>query len=466
MGKDARALSRDHTDSFLKRRRRDLEALSAEMGRDVVSKLHPWIVGDLLFARREAELLGQGAGDEVAIPVMVNLATGRQRETHWARQWGPESRRSQIRHLQQSASRAIGRLKDDLAERDIEVDGENWLTHSVTARLSPAQVEHVASRGDVASVTSEKRQFIMALDTSRPLIQADQVQALGFTGAGITVAVMDTGVDAAHPALAGIVGAQQDMTGTAVNRDDVGHGTHCAGIIASQDATFVGIAPGVQLLDIRLMDTIGAAQASWCTAAFAAAVASGANVSSNSWGFTHGDGAWVDADGTCVLCTAANNAVAAGVSVIVAAGNEDNDSCSTYDTHLRCPGLAQNVVTVAASDDSDHMADFSSVGPTPDNRAKPDVTAPGVDIASCQASGTALGTVVASGFINLSGTSMATPHVAGLAALILSKNGRQSPANVKSLVMANVVNIGATANEMGQGRVDALAAVNATPPPG
>jgi subtilisin family serine protease len=463
-------ISREHVDYFLARRRRQEEDLTHELGRVVISKLHPWIIGDLLTERAEtafADALGADRPAPVRVAVMVNMTTGRQEHPRRART-NREDRTEVVRELQRSAEFALARLKDDLGARGTELTGENWLTHSATASLMLSDLEHVAARGDVASISSEKRQFIANLDTSRPLIRADQVQAAGNTGAGIVVAIQDTGIDNTHPALQGVVnGAQQDMTGTAVAGmpDGFGHGTHCAGIVASQDAVFRGIAPGARLIDIRLMDATGSAQPSWCTAAFAAAVASGANVSSNSWGFTHADGAWVDANGTCVLCTAANNAVAAGVVVVVAGGNEDNDSCSTYDTHLGCPAIAENVITVAASDDADHMAGFSSLGPTPDGRAKPDITAPGVDIASCQAAGTALGSVVAPGFIHLSGTSMATPHVAGVAALILSRNRRQTPANVKSLVMSTAVNIGATANEMGAGRVDALAAVNATPTP-
>jgi serine protease AprX len=467
-GRTPAEVSREHVDTFLHRRRLGEEDLGRTVGRAAVGKLHPWIIGQILADRQEAEFAAYlGAAtpiQESTHDVLVNMVSGRVKRSA-ASPSDPQETRDRIRTRRSEAALSLGRLKEDLGQRGIEIRDEFWLTDSVLVTLTTSQVEAIAARGDVDSMTSDKRQLVLALDTSRPLIGADQVQAAGVTGRGVTVAIQDTGVDASHPALVGIVAAQQDMTGTAVQRDDVGHGSHCAGIVASQDRTFRGIAPGANLLDIRLMDTTGAAQPSWCVAAFTAAVTSGANVSSNSWGFSHANGAWVDADGTCVLCTAANNAVAAGVAVVVAGGNEDNDSCSSYDTHLRCPGLAQSVITVAASDDADHMADFSSVGPTPDARPKPDVTAPGVDIASCQATGTALGTVVAPGFINLSGTSMATPHVAGVAALILNRNAGQSPANVKSLIMSTAVNIGATPNEMGAGRVDALAAVNSTPSP-
>jgi serine protease AprX len=212
------------------------------------------------------------------------------------------------------------------------------------------------------------------------------------------------------------------------------------------------------------MDNVGSTTPQIAIAGIQAAVTAGVNVASNSWGFSHANGAWTDPDGTCVLCTAADAAINAGVTFVVAAGNEDNDTCSDYDTHIRCPGMAKTVITVGASDDSDNMASFSSVGPTPDGRTKPDVTAPGVQIASCRAAGTSLGDVVgpAGNFVNLDGTSMACPHIAGVAALMLDKNRALTPAQILGILMSTAVNIGASANEMGSGRVDALAAVNAS----
>jgi serine protease AprX len=462
-------ISQAHVDHVLRRRRQEQRRLADDLGTEVVEKLHPWLVGDLILDRREEEL-GRLFEEPIAAParhpVMVNLAGARL----LAEQPGPSpragERRTRVAQMTRTGELALSRLQHDLEQRGVTVEETYWLSQSAVLQLNGQQMELVAARRDVASLTSLKRQFIACLDVSRPLIQADQVQAAGNTGAGTTVAIIDTGVDAAHPALAAVVGPQTDTTGTAVNRDDFGHGTHCAGIVASQDTTFVGIAPGAQLMDIRIMDDTGFAQPNWAVAGLTAAVTAAVDVASNSWGFSHADGAWVDANGTCVLCTAADNAVAAGVCVVVAAGNEDNDTCSTYDTHIRCPGMANNVITVGASDDNDQMAGFSSIGPTPDGRTKPDVTAPGVAIASCQAAGTALGPVVAPGFVDLDGTSMACPHVSGVAALMLSRNNTITPATVKTTVMTTAVNIGATPNEMGSGRVDALAAVNATPLPG
>lgn len=480
-----RDVSHEHADKFLLRERQAVEQLAAEMGTEVVKKLDRLLIRDLIRERNERviEKVFAGADQHDSPPprrhrVMITMRSAkpeggvmfaarpdirsRLEKSRPVRRKDLQ-RRLFVEELRRSNEFTLQRLEADVKERGAEVKARYWLTASVVTEVDTNQLQHLAAREDVENVVVLKLQLIMCLDVSRPLIQADQVQtSLGFDGGGVVVAVIDTGVDATHPALAGAVISQQDFTGAGMG-DGVGHGSHCAGVIASRDRTFRGIAPAASIADFRIMDAVGASNPDWAVAAIQAAVTAGVDVASNSWGWSHGNGAWTDPDGTCSLCRAADAAVAAGVVFVVAAGNEDNDTCSSYDTHLRCPGMAHDVLTVAASDDSDNMASFSSLGPTPDGRAKPDITAPGVGIVSVRATGTSMGTPFDANFTAADGTSMACPHVAGVAALMLDKNGGTTPANVSSIVMSTAVNIGATANEMGAGRVDALAAVNATP---
>ena len=462
----AETVSTLHADEFLQRERQMVEHLRAEMGSEVVDKFDRLLLRDLIYERHECEieaLLGEGAVEEGHTHhVMISVRGARQKRVATARPT-KRKRRAFVAQMQKTSQLACQRLAADLSQRGADMIESYWINQSVVADLTSEQIEKIAARADVKSVIAVKPQPVTALDVSRPLIQADQVENnLGFDGAGIDVAVIDTGVDATHPALAGVVASQQDFTGEGTG-DLVGHGTHCAGVIASQDGNRRGIAPGVRIWDIKMIDGSGFSDPAWATAAIQAAVAAGVDIASNSWGWSHANGAWVDPDGTCVLCTAADNAVEAGVVFVVAAGNEDNDTCSTYDTHIRCPGMARSdEITVGASDDNDNMAGFSSIGPTPDGRTKPDVTAPGVEIASARASGTSMGSPIDANWTNADGTSMACPHVSGVAALMLEKNNGLTPANVKSILMATAVNIGATPNEMGAGRVDALAAVNAS----
>jgi serine protease AprX len=462
-GRPAADRSREQFDWYVQqRRRRQLEELAAESA-VAVRKVDPWVVNAILGEREERKLAtwtgAPSPTEEPVHEVMINLVSGR------AVRGGavPKAERARaIEARRAEAEFSLRGIRADLERRGIEVHEEFWLTHSVLATLTSSEVLAVAARDDVSSVTSNKLRSVEALDVSRPHIQAD-VLPPGTTGAGISVAVVDTGVDDTHPALAGIVGPQQDMTGTAVNRDDRGHGTHCAGVVASQDATFRGIAPGAAIVDIRIMDGRGSARPAWATAGLTAVATSGADVTSNSWGYSHRDGAWVDPNGTCVVCTAADNLVNLGVVVVVAAGNEGVDFWGDYATKIRCPGNARNVITVGATDDDDNIADFSSHGQTPDGRPKPDVAAPGVQIASARAPGTGNpAAVVAPGIINKSGTSMATPHVAGVAALMLDKNAAATPGTVKTLIVTTTPG---PIPLVWYGRVDALAAVNATPSP-
>lgn len=477
LDKPATEISHEQVSHVMRRERRDLERLVGDLGADVARKLDRVLARDLVYERRQLAIADLFSSPETSAPaphdVMVMLRSvsprGRRRPV------GGTDRRAVIASMQRAGARATERLREDLTDGRDETITSFWLTHSVSMRALTGEVVRIAGRGDVRSVSAIKPRFALTLDVSRPLIQADQVTTgLGFTGRGQRVAVLDTGVDSTHPALAGAVATQTDFTGLnaagapAEGVGDMhGHGTHCAGVVASRDRTRTGIAPGAVIDDIKIMPASGLTDQGVALAGIQQAVTAGVDVASNSWGFTHGNGFWLDPpaagqpDGTCVLCVAADQAVAAGIVFVVAAGNEGDDTCSTYDTRIRCPGLAADAITVAATDDNDSMALFSSPGPTPDGRAKPDVAAPGVQIASCRAAGTSMGTPIDALFTNADGTSMAAPHVAGVAALMLQKTPAATPAMIKGALMSTAVNIGATPEEMGAGRVDALAAVNA-----
>lgn len=454
------ALSREHTSEFLRRERRELGLLRRELGREVTGKLDRWVARELIHERREralAEAFGEeDAPAESRHEVLVNLRSGR-RQGPPLRRPDPERRAAAVRELRRSGEKAIARLEPDLAERGAEVLGTFWITHSVRTEIGSDPLAQIASRGDVFSVTSNKPRMMLSLDASRPLIRATQVASnLGFDGTGVTVAVLDTGVDAAHRALAGAVVGQQDFDGEGIG-DMEGHGSHCAGIVASRDERFRGVAPGAGILDLKHMNASGSGNGSAALEAIEAAVTAGVPIASNSWGVSHADGAFQDPpaagapDGSCVFCTAADAASEAGVLFVVAAGNNDDDSCATYDTHIDCPGNARLAITVGGSDDDDDMYSESSIGPTPEGRIKPDLVAPGVDIESVEAGGD---------FTEKSGTSMATPHVAGVAALMLQKNGALTPAQLKATLIGTTVDIGFAPEEMGAGRVDAIDAVN------
>jgi serine protease AprX len=152
-----------------------------------------------------------------------------------------------------------------------------------------------------------------------------------------------------------------------------------------------------------------------------------------------------------VLCDEA--VLQAGVVICVAAGNTGPDAQT-----IGPPGCARYVITVGAIDDSDQIARFSSRGPTADGRIKPDLVFPGVGIVAPQAAGTTMGRVTAEGYVISDGTSMATPHAAGVAALMLQANPELTAEQVKIQMLAGGVNLGAPPNEQGVGRGDAYQA--------
>jgi len=289
------------------------------------------------------------------------------------------------------------------------------------------------------------------IDDSTKLINADSVQSSGNSGKGVKVAVLDSGIDKNHHALSGRVVSEVstvDDEGCSLPGD---HGTHIAGIIASGDSTYRGVAPECSLINVKVVDKDGFGQPGDVVEGFEEAIMLGADVINLSLGWSHLSG-WDCDDGDCVLCRAADRAVELGVTVCVASGNEDgNASSAGANTSIRCPGNARKVITVGSVDKSKKIANYSSAGPTPYGATKPDVCAPGSDIRS---------SITANRWAQYNGTSMASPHVAGVCALMISENPDMTPSEVKSGLMNTAKSIGVSSNKQGAGLVDAIRAVS------
>ncbi len=296
-------------------------------------------------------------------------------------------------------------------------------------------------------------------------------------GRGVRVAVLDSGVDTLHPWLdvaesVSTCGEGTDIPGL--------HGTHVAGSIASRDSVYQGIAPGVTLLNIKVMDSLGSSQPSFISGGIDEALDRGAEVLSMSLGFNHlprwsdrGHG-WLCRDGRCQLCTAVNNAVQLdGALVVVAAGNEhqrasflrNNGLADSFDSEVACPGSANHSITVGALTKQTFLtAPFSSRGPTSFGSSKPNIAAPGVNITSSKPAARAAGGGIVPGLTRsdlsetLGGTSMATPIVAGTVALILQRRREAgedtSPAAVRhELLTQGFKHLTRPADEVGVGRL-------------
>ncbi len=300
------------------------------------------------------------------------------------------------------------------------------------------------------------------LDVSVPKIGVPAVWNSGFTGMGIKLAIVDTGIDPTHPDFSGRIVARKNFVGGGEN-DENGHGTHVASIAAGTGSKsggkYRGVAPDAQLYVAKVLDASGSGSMSGVMSGVEWAVNQGAQVVNLSLG---GNG---PCDGTDALSTLCDAAVRDHrVVLCVAAGNE-GPGASTVGS----PGCARLVITLGASSDADAIASFSSRGPTADGRVKPDIVFPGVGIVAAQAAGTQLGQTVEPGYISLSGTSMATPHASGAVCLLLQANGTLTPTQIKSALRNTAVDLNQPANSQGSGRADVFAAlqqaIGDTPPP-
>jgi serine protease AprX len=331
------------------------------------------------------------------------------------------------------------------------------LTNAVSARLTPTQIEALAGMDEVQLIRLEKLELVTCMNESVHVIEAPQTWAeLDATGDDVRVALLDTGADKTHPALAGKIVSEVSTVAEPVTIPGF-HGTHTAGTIVSNDPIYRGVAYEADLINIKVLTAAWFGTPSTVIQGITEALNRDAQVASMSLGWSEILMGWICNDADCILCQAADNAVNLGLVMVIAAGNEDALG-GNPPFAIRHPGAARNVITVGAVDKTKVIASFSSVGPgsgrlSPGSASritKPDVCAPGKDIVS---------SVPGGGFFSLSGTSMATPHVAGVAALILEKQDDLTPMQVKKLLEDSCQPLPYGPNQMGYGLVSAYGSV-------
>ncbi|MGW0949886.1 S8 family peptidase [Streptomyces sp. NPDC002623] len=296
-----------------------------------------------------------------------------------------------------------------------------------------------------------------SLDVSVPQIGAPEVWRAGYNGTGVDVAVLDTGVDTGHPDLAGKLAETQSFVPGEAVQDGHGHGTHVASTIvgsgAASDGKRKGVAPGADLFVGKVLDNTGHGQDSWIIAGMDWAAHSGAKIVSMSLGGT--------ATGPSDILSETVDELSAstGTLFVIAAGNS-----GPAEQTVGTPGIADSALTVGAVDKSDKLASFSSRGPRlGDSAVKPEITAPGVAITAARAAGTTMAgsTPVDDYYSTASGTSMATPHVAGAAALVAQAHPDWTGQQIKQALATTAKTMpDADVFQQGDGRVDAVRAVS------
>lgn len=328
------------------------------------------------------------------------------------------------------------------------------LVHAIAAQLPEQAIEALRRNPRITAIEPDVR--IFAVDTELDNtwgvkhIGGGDAHAGGFRGTGVKVAVIDSGVDYTHPDLtANYAGGYDFVNNDGDPFDDNQHGTHVAGTIAAvdDDAGVVGVAPEARLYALKVLGADGSGSFINVISALQWAVDNGIQVTNMSFGSAQDPGSIVRA--------AFDNAAAAGILHIAAGGN--SGTCTGTGENMLFPARYASVVAVAAISSSNTRACFSSTG------VDMELAAPGVAVNS---------TIPGGGYAAFNGTSMASPHVTGTAALVIGAgvtdmngDGRVND-EVRQILINTARDLGAAGRDSwyGYGLVDAAAAVNYAPP--
>jgi subtilisin family serine protease len=386
-------------------------------------------------------------------------------------------RSTRLEAMKQNASLAQASLLGEIQNMGISGDAKvesNWLTNSLILNATPEQIRGLEERGDVERIyinkTIQLAPFVASEVTPGKFAQGDDEvstwgikatrtlearEAFGVDGSGVVVGILDTGFDASHRLLSGKIlrwksfdgGNQPDPV------DDNGHGSHCAGTIggSSGGGMEIGMAPGVKFVAGKIFTGGGGATTEGILGAMEWVVdpdgipnsGDEPRLVSNSWG-----GGMDDQDSPFWTATKAWRDL--DIAPIFAAGNE-GPGASTVGS----PGGYPEAFAVGATTVNTTMASFSSRGPVSwngSNIIKPDISAPGKDVTSVKAGGE---------YWTISGTSMATPHVAGIAALLYQANPSLTVEQLIDVLQSTSIDEGPEGkdNDWGHGHIDTYAAL-------
>ena len=339
----------------------------------------------------------------------------------------------------------------------------------IATSLSNGQIAELALRPDVVQIEDDKK-VTASLNTAINWFGIQKARtdfgvdgnsdgSPGYSKNDMVIAIIDTGIDIGHVDLDNgkVIGWQDFVKGQATAYDDAGHGTHVSSIAAGEgdgNPANKGVAPGAALVGIKVLDRRGEGYMSDVTAGIQWAIDNKSTYGIDVINLSLGTD--VSSNGSDATSLMANSAMADDIVVTVSAGNEGPARYT-----IGSPGAAADVITVGAMADLGHggfsQAYFSSRGPTADNRIKPDISAPGWQIMAAKAGGPG------NQYVEKSGTSMASPFTAGVAALMRQVNTALSATDIKNTIMSTARGWGPAGTDIdyGAGRLEGYHAIKA-----
>lgn len=319
------------------------------------------------------------------------------------------------------------KISDQLeVKKDIKETHEN--INVVKATMTKEEVKELRKDNNVEIIIPDLKTQVLAdeITWSTSMIQAPGAWNSGYTGKGVKVAVLDTGI-ANHSELS-VVGRKDFITNGGTASDVHGHGTAVAGVIASKsnNAGIIGVAPSVQLYAVKIMGDNGSGSLSTAIAAIDWCIANGIQIANLSLGIDYSKLSSTDqAFFTDFINNVGQKALANNLLLVAAAGNDGN---ATGIDNMAIPARGNGFLGVGAVDSNKNLASFSSIGPNMD------VVAPGVNIKT-------LGT--SNNYVYKSGTSFSAPNVAGIAALYKEKFPNYTAQQISDLITGNAEDRGA-----------------------
>ena len=330
----------------------------------------------------------------------------------------------------------------------------SWRFHHIPIIAGTIETELLDELLDVEGVVflTLNGEMKIALDNAIGIHHVDTVWNYGYTGEGISIAIIDTGIDPLHvglndfdddpttndPKVVAFYDALDDSgddgSGETEPYDDQGHGSHCAGISAGTGAVdegplgddskpYRGVAPDAWLVGVKVLDSGGSGSFAEVMRGMEWTIDNKIKYNIRAASMSLG-GVWLvelTQEQEERVTHLANEMVAAGISLMIAAGNS-----AAYGT-IGTPGAAKDVITVGSTEDSKELAVYSSKGPTHEGQIKPNVAAIGSAVMSVEANS-------GNGYASYSGTSMATPMVAGMAVLLLQANPDLQPLMIRTIL--------------------------------